>query len=205
MNQDIIFVFVEDYPDWESAEVLYFLAALGKGRYNIQVAGITLDPIRAISGVSIVPDCTVEDPTAFCGLVLVGGLGWTNQIRERIALVRPLVTSALDNNCSLGAIGTGVDILGTFGLLNNIVHTGNSSAEISVFSELNETSTPYTGSSLFEEAGAVRNGNIVTARNISGLAFARAFMWTLDIDQGVADKVYDAQEIGASLPIINEL
>lgn len=204
MKKEIIFIFVEDYPDWESAEALYFITMLGGDQYKIRVAGMNSDPIRSISGVSIVPDCSLEEVIGrFQGIVLVGGIGWTNHMTQRIAAVRPLIEDAVKRGCPVGGVGTAADILGTFGILNHAVHTGNSSSEMYLVSDLGQASEPYDGEALFREAGAIRNGNIITARNTSGLAFARAYAWALDVDQAKADALYEEHREGAILSMID--
>lgn len=204
MKKEIVFVFVEDYPDWESAEALYFTTVLGRDEYAVKAAGITRDPIRSLSGVSILPDYDLEEITGeFTGLILVGGIGWTSQMESKIAAVQPVVEDAIVRGCPIGGVGTGADILGAFGFLNHAIHTGNSIPEMNLVSELGQVAAPYGGEEFFRDAGAVRNGNIVTAKNISGLAFARAYMWTLDIDQEEADKLYEEHKKGASLPKVD--
>lgn len=205
MEKEIVFVFVEDYPDWESAEALYFITVLGESRYTVRSAGITREPIRSLSDVCILPDYAVSEIRGgFVGLILVGGIGWTNHTEELIAAVRPAVEDAAERGCPIGGVGTGADILGAFGILNRTIHTGNSIPEMNLVSDLGHADKHYAGEEFFHEAGAVRNGNIVTAKNISGLAFARAYMWTLDIDQQKADALYEEHRKGAELPAEEE-
>lgn len=202
MKKEIIFIFIEDYPDWESAEALYFITVLGEKMYEVKVAGMTKKPIRSVSGVSIVPDYDVSELSGkFDGLILVGGIGWTNHTNKQIAALEPVILDAVSRNCPIGGVGTGADVMAALGLLNHALHTGNSSSEMYLMSDLGHSGSPYTGETLFREAGAVRNGNIVTARNISGLAFARAYMWTLEADQHEADRLYKEHKEGALMPL----
>lgn len=204
MKKEVVFLFVEEYPDWESAEALYFITILSDGAYEVKSAGMTHDPIRSVSGVSIIPDYEISEIIGkFSGIILVGGLGWTNHLDTHIKEVQPIIEDAISRGCPIGGIGTGADIMGALGLLNHAVHTGNSSSEMYLVSDLGHASDPYAGESLFQEAGAIRNGNLVTARNISGLAFARAFAWTLDVDQDIADKLYNDHKDGATLPLLD--
>lgn len=195
---------MEDYPDWESAEALYFITVLGDDRYGVKVAGLTHDPIRSLSGVAILPDYDLEEVVGrFAGLILVGGIGWTNHVEAHMTAIRPVVEDAAARGCPIGGVGTGADILGSFGLLNHLVHTGNSTQEMSLVSDLGHTASQYTGADLFKEAGSIRNGKIVTAKNISSLAFARAYMWELDVDQKKADRLYEEHKDGAAMPILD--
>lgn len=204
MKQEIVFIFVEDYLDWESAEALHFIAILGKDQYEIKSTGISDNQIQSVSGVRIVPSYTLEECIGkFSGLVLVGGVGWTRHTQDCLVKVNQVIEDGLRRNCSIGAIGTGVDILGILGLLNSNIHTGNSSSEIQLFNELSTTESSYNGEIFFREAGAIRNGNLVTARNTSGLAFARAYAWTLNINQEMADMMYREHRDGAALPMID--
>lgn len=205
MEKEILFIFMEDYPDWECADALYFIASLGADQYRIRAVGLNENSIRSISGIRILPDYTIEEvPDDFSGLVVVGGVGWMMQMEEKIAAIRPVLESAVKRSCPIGAVGTGVDVLGTLGLLNKAVHTGNSVSELDMFSDMLSLSEPYNGQLLFrQEAGAIRNGPIVTARNISGLAFARAFLWTLDVDQRRADEIYSHHQAGSMMSILD--
>lgn len=205
LKKEIVFWFVEDYPDWESAEALYFISVIGAGSYEVKAAADSKEPISSVSGVRILPDYDTNDILGkFKGIVLVGGIGWTNSIDSKIAAVRPVVEDAVKRECPIGGVGTGADVLGAFGLLNHGIHTGNSSSEISLVSSLAHAAEPsYQGEEFYQEAGAIRNGRIVTARNTSGLAFARAFLWTLDVDQKKADDLYEEHRKGAVLPLMD--
>lgn len=201
--REIVFVLLEDFPRWECAKVMYFITVLGRGLCQVKTAGLRPEKRVNTMGLEIVVDYDIEEAVGRgAGVVLVGGDEWQTDPEAKRQMVLPLMDDAIARGCTIGGIGAGVDMLGTFGILNDIPHTADSISSLVNYSKLTKTATPYSGEEHFLDVGAVRSGNIVTGKAVGNLPFARAMVWTMDVDQEQADQMYmDHAEGYAYAPI----
>ena len=81
MKQEVLFVILNEYADWEGA---FIAACLNMGvmpgsevMYTPKVVAPTLDAVRSIGGFCTLPDCRFKTmPTDYAALILIGGMHW---------------------------------------------------------------------------------------------------------------------------------
>lgn len=103
MKQEILFIILNEYADWEGA---FIAACLNAGvmpgsevKYTPKVVAPTLDAVRSIGGFRTLPDyCFQTMPTDYAALVLIGGMQWNSPEAEQAV---PLVKDALQRGKSL--------------------------------------------------------------------------------------------------------
>lgn len=127
MKQEILFIILNEYADWEGA---FIAACLNAGvmpgsevKYTPKVVAPTLDAVRSIGGFRTLPDyCFQTMPTDYAALVLIGGMQWNSPEAEQAV---PLVKDALQRGKIVGAICNAASFMAKHGFLNNVKHTGN--------------------------------------------------------------------------------
>ena len=88
MKQEILFIILNEYADWEGA---FIAACLNAGvmpgsevKYTPKVVAPTLDAVRSIGGFRTLPDyCFQTMPTDYAALVLIGGMRWNSPEAEQ--------------------------------------------------------------------------------------------------------------------------
>lgn len=180
MQNEILFVVLDKYSDWEAAYLSPWIHALGKEKYTVKTVSPTREPVRSLGGFTLRPDYgIVEAPADFKGLVLIGGLSWRTEAAKQVA---PLVIRALDKGKVLGAICDATVFLAAMGVLNHVRHTSNDLDDVKQWAK-----DAYTGEENYILQPAVRDGKIVTANGTASMEFAREVMLALEI--APADKV----------------
>lgn len=174
-KRPIVFVVLPDYADWEGSYAAYAISKNDENQHVVRTASFSADPITSGAGYSTYPDFTLDRiPVDYAGIILLGGPGWQTD-RQRIHEVEPLVRACYEQGRLLGGIGAGVNFLAASGLLNDVFHTGNS------IEELRSYAGPAYDDALFcSNAGAVRDGNVVTAAGPFPLAFAGSVLEVLE-------------------------
>lgn len=175
----VLFVLLDEFADWEGA----FLASALRGgvmpgrpgRYEPHYATPGGRPVRSIGGMAVRPDSDLSAlPEACAGVVLVGGMGWTNPEAEEVV---PLVEEALRRGLVVGAICNAASFLAAHGFLNTVHHTGNTLEQLRLWGGIN-----YSGETLYEERQAVHDGNLITANGSGYLEFTREYLSALNAD-----------------------
>ena len=194
MKQNILFVLLNEYTDWEGA----FLATAlhvgvipgGEVKYEVHTVAPTLEAIRSIGGFRTLPDYSFENmPKDYAALVLIGGNCWDSSEEE---LVAPLVQEALDKDKIVGAICNGASFLCSHGFLNNVKHTGNGLDQLKHWG-----GEKYTNEAGYVEAQAVNDKKIVTANGVGHLEFTREMLLLLKANcPEQIDKWYDFYKNG---------
>ena len=106
MKQEVLFIILNEYADWEGA---FIAACLNTGvmpgsevMYTPKVVAPTLDAVRSIGGFRTLPDYSFQTmPTDYAALILIGGMQWNS---PEAAQVVPLVKDALQRRKIIGAI-----------------------------------------------------------------------------------------------------
>ena len=83
MKQQVLFILLNEYADWEGA---FLASALNAGvmpgsdaKYVCKVVAPTMDPVISIGGFRTLPDYTFQTlPNDYAALVLVGGMQWNS-------------------------------------------------------------------------------------------------------------------------------
>jgi putative intracellular protease/amidase len=125
MKQEILFVLLKDFADWEGAYIAPYLN-YGCGpdiesKYVVKTVSVTNDPVISCGGFKVLPDYSINDiPADYAGIVLIGGMSWFTPEAE---LIVPLVKDAIENKKLVAGICNASVFLGMHGFLNEVNHT----------------------------------------------------------------------------------
>lgn len=183
MRKKSCYLFVFDgFADYETS-----LAATGirnSNEYQLKFIGIRKDPVRSMSGMTVVPDIDFmpdtdledidRDNTGM--LILPGGAAWEQGKNESIT---PLVAHCLLHGIPVAGICGATIFLAELGLLNRAVHTSNHIDWLSAMSKV------YRGHSLYRAMPSVRSEYIITANGTASVEFAQDIFETLGIVEDV--------------------
>ena len=179
MKQEVLFLLLNDYADWEGA---LLAISLNTGvipgsevKYTPKTVAPMLDEVRSIGGFRTVPDYSFQTmPADYAALILIGGMQWQSPESE---LVVPIVQDALQRGKIVGAICNASAFMGAHGFLNNVKHTSNTLPYLKEFA-----GERYTNEDGYLEKQAVSDKNIVTANGTGHLEFTRELLLLLKAD-----------------------
>ena len=179
MKQEVLFLLLNNYADWEGA---FLSISLNAGvlpgnevKYISKTVAPTLDEVRSIGGFRTVPDYSFQTmPADYAALVLIGGMQWQSPESE---LVVPIVQDALQRGKIVGAICNASAFMGAHGFLNDVKHTSNTLPYLKQFA-----GSAYTNEAGYQEKQAVSDKNIVTANGTGHLEFTRELLLLLNAD-----------------------
>lgn len=178
MNNELVFVILNNFADWESAFIapcLNFGLEPGRVRYVVKTLSVSREPVKSIGGFTVLPDYGIDDMPADCaGLVLVGGMDWFSPEAKQIA---PLVKEMLSQGKLVAGICNASVFLGMHGFLNQVRHTSNTLEYLK-----QHAGAQYTGDAFYIKEKAVRDGMIVTANGTGYLEFCREILYALEAD-----------------------
>ena len=187
-KQNILYVLLDKWADWEYAFAAGAVAYLGEDKYRNIVVSTDTNIKQSMCGLRCLPDCDLENvPTKYAAVVLIGGLSWRGGDAEK---VMPLVRQCLEKGTPLGAICDACRFLAGMGVLNNIKHTGNGA------SELNEAGDGYKNPQGFVAEQAVRDKGIITANGTAALEFARELCLALGLNEKQIETWYTCYKRG---------
>lgn len=163
--------------DWETGYILQGLTAqtmVGEVKYQVKTVGITKEPIRTLGGMTMVPDCSIEEVSldSVGALLLPGGETWKEEVHQPVL---DLALLCIDQKIPVAAICGATLALADLGFLNKRTHTSNS------LEFLTGLSPTYTGSSFYVNEMAARDGNVITASSAGGLLWAKYILESLNI------------------------
>lgn len=175
-----IYVYVLDtMADWELGHVT---AELHSGRFfkkdapdiSIQTVGNTKEQIKTMGGLTVVPDCTIEDIVVNDKnmLILPGADTWSNPMHSAIIKKASEFLSLGGTVC---AICGATVALANVGLLNNRRHTSNGQGFLDMFS------SEYQEKSHYIDEPSVTDGNLITAGCTGGLLWAKQIIEHLGV------------------------
>lgn len=174
--QEILFVVLEQYADWEAASIAAALnedPEQGEKKYIVKTVSLDGEPVTSIGGFKVLPDYSVDTvPKDFAGLILIGGNSWR---KEESRKVIELVDKAQQQDAVVGAICDATVFLGMNGKLNSTQHTSNHLVKLK-----EAAGSDYTGEQNYREQQAVRDGKLVTANGSAYLDFGREVLYALD-------------------------
>ena len=81
MKQEILFVLLKDFADWEGAYIAPYLN-YGCGpdiesKYVVKTVSVTKAPVVSCGGFMVLPNYSIDDiPADYAGIVLIGGMSW---------------------------------------------------------------------------------------------------------------------------------
>ncbi len=171
-------MYVQDtMADWEHGYLMQVLSLqnmLKEPKVSFKTVGRTKNSIRTASGITLVPDISLDelDVTTVAALVLIGGDTW--QEKEQADILK-LASELLQQGILVAAICGATLGLADLGLLNERPHTSNASFFLS------EMSQNYKGQDYYQEATAVRDGCLITASSAGSLLWARYIIEYLNL------------------------
>lgn len=179
MKNNVLFVLLDKYAEWEAAPLAAALNSgvtpLGDTRYTTATVAPTADAVSSIGGFSTLPDYDFDSmPQDYAALVLIGGMSWDKPEAGR---VEELVARALREGKTVGAICNGASFMAKCGFLNSVKHTGNGLEQLKLWGGDN-----YTNPDGYIHAQTVSDRNIVTANGSASLEFAKELLLLLEND-----------------------
>jgi len=175
-----VFVYIiDELADWELS---FLLAELNSKRYFknknqpieiVKTANI-LEPRQTMGGLSIIPDCRVDDMEISGSdiLILPGSDNWFKKEHEPILLK---AKTYIEQGIKVAAICGATFGLANVGALDNKRHTSNDKAF------LKQVCKNYKGEHLYENTLAVTDGNLITATGIAPLEFTFEVLKLLNV------------------------
>lgn len=177
-----IYVYVLDtLADWELG---YVTSELNSGRFfkkgaqdiSLKTVSNTKDAVKTMGGLTIVPDCTIEDIVVNDTnmLILPGADTWSNPMHSAIV---EKAGEFLSLGATVCAICGATTALANSGLLDNRRHTSNGPGFLDMFSP------GYRGQSFYIDEPSVADNNLITASCTGGLLWAKQIIERLDVFQ----------------------
>ncbi|WP_086667717.1 DJ-1/PfpI family protein [Lentzea kentuckyensis] len=172
-TQTVYLGLYDQLADWEyghvAAQVSIQRFQARPGRYAIRTVGLTLDPIRTLGGVRMLPDVALSDVSLddAAMLVLPGGDGWES---GALAPFAKLARQFREAGKPVAAICGATVGLAAEGLLDDVAHTSN----------FLEGLGSYGGAALYRDERVVRADGVITAGGASSLEFAREVLAELE-------------------------
>lgn len=174
MKMKEIYVYVLDtLADWELG---YVISELNSGRFfiknqqrvSLKMVSHSREPIATMGGLTIVPDCLIDDivVSETSTLLLPGADTWND--KKHSAIIEK-ASELLSSGATVCAICGATAALASFGLLNDRPHTSNGSG----FLEM--VAPDYRGQRYYVDAPSVANDNLITA------SCTGALLWTKQI------------------------
>lgn len=175
--KNIYIYLLDTMADWEIGYILQGLTRQDMAdevKYQVKTVGITKKPIRTLGGMTMVPDCSIDEISQDLvgALLLPGADTWKEEVHKPVL---DLALLCIDQNILVAAICGATLALADLGVLNNRTHTSNSLEFLTAFS------TEYIGSPFYVNEMAVRDGNVITASSAGGLLWAKLILECLSI------------------------
>ena len=175
-----IYVYTHDtMADWEIGHVT---AELHSGRFfkqdapkvSLKTVGISKEPVTSMGGLTILPDCVVDDIAVSeeTVLLLPGGNTWDDS--KHSAVIRK-AAALLSAGGTVGAICGATAALARAGLLDNRPHTSNGAGFLEMFCP------GYKGQPYFVDTPSVADGNLITAGGTGALLWAKQIIGRLGV------------------------
>lgn len=190
MKKTILFVILQQYADWEAAYISSAVSMLGQGKYEIKTVSLSKDAVLSIGGFKVLPDYDVTSvPDEYEALILIGGMTWRSENTQQI---KELAKDCFEKGKIIGGICDASAFLGTAGVLNNVVHTGNDLNDLKQWA-----GSAYTGEAKYIAKQAIRDKNVITANGTAPMEFAREILSALNVaDEGKITDWYNFHRLG---------
>lgn len=177
-----IYVYILDtFADWELGQVT---AELNSGRFfkkdaqsvSVKTVSCSKEPIKSMGGMTIVPDCLIDD--IIVGedsvLLLPGADTWSE---PKHGAIIEKAEELLSLGAAVGAICGATVALANAGLLDNRPHTSNGPGFLEMF-------VPnYRGQEFYVDQPSTAANNLITASSTGSLLWAKQIIQQLDVFQ----------------------
>lgn len=175
-----IYVYVLDtLADWELGHVISELNSgrffkKGAQRVSLKTVGHTTEPIKTMGGLTIVPNCLIDDiVVGETSLLLLPGADTWNDPKH--AAIIEKASEFLSFGATVGAICGATVALADTGLLDARPHTSNGPG----FLEM--VSPSYNGKKFYIDKPSVADDNLITAGSTGALLWAKQIIERLDV------------------------
>lgn len=175
-----IYVYVLDMlADWEMGHVI---SELNSGRFFkkdsqrvvLTTVSDSKEPIKTMGGLTVVPDCVIDDiVVSETSVLLLPGADTWNTLKYRAIIKK--AEELLDVGATVCAICGATAALADHGLLDQRRHTSNGPG----FLEM--VSPGYQGQSLYADKPSVTDGGLITAGSTGGLLWAKQIIERLGV------------------------
>lgn len=177
-----IYVYVlETLADWELG---YVTSELHSGRFfkkdaervSLKTVSYSKEPIHTMGGLTVVPDCLIDDISVneASVLLLPGADTWNDP--KHGAIIKK-ASEFLSLGATVGAICGATVALANFGLLDNRRHTSNGQGFLEMFSPA------YKGQNFYIDEPSVADNNLITANSTGSLLWAKQIIEHLGVFQ----------------------
>lgn len=178
----IIYVYVLDtLADWELG---YVTSELNSGRFfkkdaprvSLKTVSDSKEPIHTMGGLTIVPDCLIDDiAVKETSVLLLPGADTWNDPQHGAILEK--ARNLLSAGATVCAICGATVALANLGLLDQRPHTSNGAGFLEMFSP------GYKGQSFYIDQPSVADHNLITAGTTGSLLWAKQIIECLGIFQ----------------------
>ena len=177
-----IYIYVLDtLADWELG---YITAELNSGRFfkkdaphiSLKMVSYSKEPIHTMGGLTIVPDCLIDDiiVSETSVLLLPGADTWND---PKHGAIIEKASELLSLGATVGAICGATTALANFGLLDKRFHTSNGQGFLEMFSP------SYKGKNFYIDKPSVADNNLITASSTGALLWAKQIIEHLGVFQ----------------------
>lgn len=177
-----VYVYVLDtLADWELG---YVTSELNSGRFfkkgeqrvSLKTVSYSQEPVKTMGGLTIGPDCLIEDMVVSetSVLLLPGANTWSD---PKHGTIIEKASEFLSKGATVCAICGATAALANFGLLDNRPHTSNGPG----FLEM--VSPAYKGQSFYIDKPSVADNNLITAGSTGALLWAKQIIERLGVFQ----------------------
>lgn len=177
-----VYVYVLDtLADWELG---YAAAELHSGRFfrkgapevSVKTVGVSKEPVKTMGGLTVIPDCVIDDIAVDEGSVLLlpGANTWDNP--EHGAIIEK-AGELLSAGAAVCAICGATAALANAGLLDQRLHTSNGAGYLEM------VSPSYKGQSFYVDEPSVAEHNLITAGSTGALLWAKQIIERLNVFQ----------------------
>ena len=177
-----IYVYVlETLADWELG---YVTSELHSGRFfkkdaervSLKTVSYSKEPIHTMGGLTVVPDCLIDDIAVneTSVLLLPGADTWNDP--KHGAIIKK-ASEFLSLGATVGALCGATVALANFGLLDSSRHTSNGQGFLEMFS------TAYKGQDFYIDEPSVADNNLITANPAGSLLWAKQIIEHLGVFQ----------------------
>ncbi|MGW8115278.1 type 1 glutamine amidotransferase family protein [Caproicibacterium sp. NSD3] len=175
-----IYVYILDtLADWELGHVI---SELNSGRFFkkdaphvlLKTVSNSKEPIKTMGGLTIVPDCLIEDiALSKENVLLLPGADTWNDPKHGAIIEK--ASEFLSLGAMVGAICGATVALANFGLLNNRPHTSNGPGFLEMISP------GYKGQNFYIDKPSVADNNLITASSTGALLWAKQIIGHLGV------------------------
>jgi len=177
-----VYVYVLDtLADWELG---YVTAELHSGRFfkkgaervSFKTVGSSLEPITTMGGMTIVPDCVIDDiAVSDSSMLVLPGADTYNDPKQGAIIEK--ASELLSVGATVCAICGATVALANAGLLDTRLHTSNGPGFLDMMSPA------YKGQAWYQDAPSVADNNLITAGSTASLLWAKHIIEHLGVFQ----------------------